>query len=109
MNNSHDEKESSVMGRLRSLSAHRGRRIVELESDNQILRSQLADYNRWCADGTPFQTNDYTRGMTDAHASAMAAVTRILDGKDDGGGSNMEPWGTVRRRLLALYRQYLEE
>lgn len=31
-----------------------------------------------------------------------AHVTDILDGKDDGTGGNLEPWGAVRRRLLAL-------
>ncbi|WP_295537900.1 ASCH/PUA domain-containing protein [uncultured Pseudacidovorax sp.] len=32
----------------------------------------------------------------------IASVTSILDGKDDGRGSNSEPWGALRRRLLAL-------
>lgn len=29
-----------------------------------------------------------------------ALVTKILDGKDDGGGFNHEPWHTLRRRLI---------
>lgn len=29
-------------------------------------------------------------------------VVKILDGKDDGGGANHEPWGVTRRRVLAL-------
>ncbi len=37
-----------------------------------------------------------------ACALFCAQVTDILDGKDDGTGGNLEPWGSVRRRLLAL-------
>lgn len=29
-------------------------------------------------------------------------VTKILDGNDNGGGANHEPWQTLRRRLLAM-------
>lgn len=35
-------------------------------------------------------------------------VTKILDGQDDGHGFNVEPWGTVRQRLLALTEQAAE-
>lgn len=35
-------------------------------------------------------------------------VTKILDGRDDGQGFNVEPWGTVRQRLLALTEQAAE-
>ncbi|GAB2471714.1 hypothetical protein GCM10027082_23990 [Comamonas humi] len=34
--------------------------------------------------------------------SLCASVLKILDGKDHGQGLNNEPWGTVRKRLLAL-------
>jgi len=29
-------------------------------------------------------------------------VTKILDGEDPGGGFNLEPWHSLRRRLLGL-------
>lgn len=35
-------------------------------------------------------------------------VTKILDGQDDGQGFNIEPWATVRRRLLAMTEQTAE-
>lgn len=39
----------------------------------------------------------------DAAAHQMcAAVMAVLDGRDTGAGSNHEPWGTVRRRLVGL-------
>ncbi|MFN9475140.1 hypothetical protein [Acidovorax sp.] len=42
----------------------------------------------------------------DAAAHQMcAAVLAVLDGRDTGAGSNHEPWGTVRRRLVDLVSQ----
>jgi hypothetical protein len=35
-------------------------------------------------------------------SSFMAAMIRVLDGKDDGHGIANEPWESVRRRVLAL-------
>lgn len=35
-------------------------------------------------------------------SECIDAVTRILDGTDNGEGANYEPWGTLRRRLIAM-------
>ncbi len=38
-------------------------------------------------------------------AGVCRAITRILDGKDNGNGHCAEPFESVRRRLLALVQQ----
>ena len=35
-------------------------------------------------------------------------IHNILDGKDDGRGSNYEPWGSVRRRLLEIVNKEIK-
>ena len=39
----------------------------------------------------------------------MASLKAILDGKDHGHGANHEPWGTLRRRVLALVAQAADQ
>lgn len=44
-----------------------------------------------------------------AVAAHCSAVANILDGKDDGSGTNHEPWGAIRRRLLVLVKPLTPE
>ena len=50
--------------------------------------------------------DDMNKSELDAYdlgcAESIAAVDKILDGKDDGSGTNNEPWYTQRKRLLSL-------
>jgi hypothetical protein len=56
----------------------------------------------------PFEIEAATEGQLVAYEAAAhqmcAAVMAVLDGRDTGAGSNHEPWGTVRRRLVDLVR-----
>ena len=54
------------------------------------------------ADATDFAHPAWWRGHDHTSRVFCQIVTDILDGKDNGAGFNHEPWGTLRRRLLAL-------
>ncbi len=57
-------------------------------------------------DRTPYQCDCYTRGQEDEFKMLIANIHDILDGKDNGSGSNYEPWGILRRRLLDLVNKH---
>ena len=75
--------------------------IEKLETRIEIMEKT---FNSMFLDGTPFQTNDFTRGQDDASKSLIHQVNLILDGKDTGEGYNFEPWGQLRRRLLSMMK-----
>jgi hypothetical protein len=53
-------------------------------------------------DGTPLQCDCFSRGEDYSFRMFVHHVNLILDGKDEVKGVNMEPWGTLRRRILKL-------
>jgi hypothetical protein len=53
-------------------------------------------------DRTSMQCDCYTRGQDDEFKMLVSYINDILDGKDDGSGTNNRPWGTIRRKLLEL-------
>jgi hypothetical protein len=59
-------------------------------------------------DGTDYAHPAWWRGHEQTTATFCQKVNDILDGKDDGSGVNHEPWGSLRRRLLAKARPHLE-
>jgi hypothetical protein len=61
-----------------------------LERDDPIL------------DGTDAAHPAWWRGHHHTALVFCRKVDDILDGKDNGGGANHEPWGALRRRLLAI-------
>ena len=69
----------------------------------RIVKEALADDPE--LDGTDFANPAWWRGEAYGSSAAIAAVTRILDGKDDGlGVANDEPWQSVRTRLREALR-----
>jgi len=46
-----------------------------------------------------WRAHDYTTGLF------CRKVNEILDGTDKGGGSNHEPWGALRQRLVELVKE----
>ena len=65
-----------------------------------ILTKVPADYPD--ADATDAAHPAWWRGHDHTAAVFCQLVTKILDGEDNGGGFNYEPWGTLRKRLVAL-------
>lgn len=67
----------------------------------------LATDPRWvCLEGMnteEFKAYEYGESL------GIEAVTKILDGVDKGEGSSVEPWNTVRRRLLVLVENQFPE
>jgi hypothetical protein len=53
-------------------------------------------------DGTDFAHPAWWRGHEYTTDMFCRNVNKILDGKDHGRGSNYEPWGALRRRLLDI-------
>ena len=70
-------------------------RIAQLEAENANLKQYVCD-------GTPFQSDDYTRGEDSATRVFCALVMKILNGEDSGTGVNNEPWASVRKGVLSL-------
>ena len=68
----------------------------------RVVREALADDPE--LDCTDFAKPAWWRGEAYGSSAAIAAVTRILDGKDDGRGVANEPWQSVRTRLREAMR-----
>jgi len=71
--------------------------LTALTASGYTIRKDDPDW-----DATDFALPAWWRGEKHGAAVICKAVTEILDGKDTGGGTNNEPWATVRKRLLAL-------
>lgn len=69
----------------------------------RIVREALASSDPEL-DGTDFAHPAWWRGHNNGSLGMIAAVTRILDGKDDGKGVANEPWQSVRTRLREALR-----
>ena len=69
----------------------------------RIVREALASSDPEL-DGTDFAHPAWWRGHNNGSLGMIAAVTRILDGKDDGKGVANEPWQFVRTRLREALR-----
>ena len=68
----------------------------------RVVREAIADDPE--LDCTDFAKPAWWRGEAYGSSAAIAAVTRILDGKDDGNGVANEPWQSVRTRLREVMR-----
>lgn len=68
----------------------------------RVVREAIADDPE--LDCTDFAKPAWWRGEAYGSSAAIAAVTRILDGKDDGNGVANEPWQSVRTRLREAMR-----
>ena len=65
----------------------------------EICRMYLAESEMDCTDAS---RPSYWRGNDDGVRGACEAITKILDGKDNGSGVCGEPLETLRRRLLGM-------
>ena len=68
----------------------------------RVVREALADDPE--LDCTDFAKPAWWRGEAYGSSAAIAAMARILDGKDDGNGVANEPWQSVRTRLREAMR-----
>lgn len=68
----------------------------------RVVREALADDPE--LDCTDFAKPAWWRGEAYGSSAAIAAMARILDGKDDGRGVANEPWQSVRTRLREAMR-----
>ncbi len=75
-------------------------RKMKQERDLALAKCERLKTRHWTI------LDDMNKSELDAYdlgcAESIAAVDKILDGKDDGSGTNNEPWYTQRKRLLSL-------
>lgn len=75
-----------------------------------IIQHLLNEIERASCKGDPFwiSIDGMTKSELDAYdygvTQAIAAVTRILDGKDTGQGTANQPWESLRRKLIELVK-----
>jgi hypothetical protein len=75
------------------------------DSRNLIDEVERLRSNNEATDGTDYAHPSYWRGSDAAFAAMCEQLRKILDGEDDCKGVCQEPWDTLRRRVLALYKE----
>ena len=89
---------------------HTGYRMVDgVLTEVEEATISKADFDLLPWDNQEFNATDgahpaWWRGHDYTALVFCQLVHKILDGQDDGRGFNIEPWATLRRRLLALIR-----
>lgn len=90
---------------IRNWMAHHDEQVEraeQAESDRDAARAELASMNDPQFDGTPVEHPAYRRGCDRTTDDFCRETIKILDGHDDGTGVNLEPWHSVRQRLLGI-------